>query len=173
MTKSRKRNVTTALSVPGYGEGMSERLRTGSRFERRGKSTGCRMTNDCKHRKGSSTVVADRVEFSLGEPLFDGRSLELVVKQVGTSSYRRDGVKGGDTYGRFGESNWGDPWLFCSATAEQIGEGIRRNAESPGRCGQRESETAIVVRTGRDNRTRRERRAVRLRALSARRMDRR
>ena len=173
MTKSRKWKATTALLVPACGKGMSERLWTGSRLERQGKSTGRRNTNDCKHRKGTSTVVAGRVEFSLGEPLFDGRSLELVAKQVGTSSHRRDGVKGGDTYGRFSESNWGDPWLFPRSKDSGIGEGIRRNAESLGRCGQRESETAIVVRIGRDNRTRQERRAVRLRALSAQRMDRR
>jgi RNA-directed DNA polymerase len=59
------------------------------------------MTNDRKHRKvcpgGDSWQSREE---SRGEPLFDGRSLPAMGKQLGTRTHGLDGVKGGDTHGR-------------------------------------------------------------------------
>ena len=168
MTMSPKRNAScTKFVVPACGEHLESTCeRTGHQFERLSKQTGRRMTNACKHRKGNPTVIAGRVgDFRVGEPLFYGRSLVSVVKNVGACSHRPDGVKDGGMSGKLCDSNWGDPPQFPPSGG--ITWRIRPGAESAVGCCGWESESAIVVRMCADNRTATERRAGRLSTRSA------
>lgn len=168
MTTSRQRKASNAkFVVPACGEHLeSVVLWTGRQCERQGEPTGRRMTNDCKHRKGEPAAITVRAGvFGVGEPLFDGRSLLLMAKQVGTSSHRPDGVKGGGMLGRLSGGNWGGPRRFLPLGG--ITRRIRHGAESARGGRGWASESVIVVWMCADNRTATERRAGRLSTRSA------
>ena len=90
------------LGVNGLGVALWQKKEShASQSERQGKHAGCRMTNDRKHRKACPGGDSwQSREESRGEPLFDGRSLPAMGKQLGTCTHGLDGVKGGDTHGR-------------------------------------------------------------------------
>jgi hypothetical protein len=80
-----------------------------SQSERQGKRTGRRMTNDRKHRKACPGMCCWQSQGdSVVEPLFDGRRLTVMGKQLGTCTHRADGVKGGGTLGRNHAFNSGE-----------------------------------------------------------------
>lgn len=84
-------------------------VETGSQSERRGKRAGCRKTNIRKHRKGcrGGHSWQSRGESS-GEPLFDGRSLADMGKQLETCTPVLDGVKEGGMRGPIHGFNSGE-----------------------------------------------------------------
>jgi len=94
--------VRKVLGVNGLGVALWQKKEShASQSERQGKHAGCRMTNDRKHRKACPGGDSwQSREESRGEPLFDGRSLPAMGKQLGTCTHGLDGVKGGDTHGR-------------------------------------------------------------------------
>ena len=55
-------NIRSQCAVTKSPEGEFARYEqtTRSQPERRGKDTGCRITNDCRHRKGKPAGIADK-----------------------------------------------------------------------------------------------------------------
>ena len=72
--------------------------RTLRQSEQRGKLTGRRKTNYCKHRKGKTPVITVRgVDFEWVEHLFDVRRPPDIEKQMDKCINIAHGVKGDDT----------------------------------------------------------------------------
>ncbi len=106
-----------------------------SQSERQGKRAGCRLTNVRKHRKGypDKDYWQSRVD-SRGEPLFYGRSLTVMGKQLGRCTHDLDGVKGGGKRGQnhtlnSGESLFGRSFcerkLWYKPTGESLGNAVQ------------------------------------------------
>ncbi len=103
---------------------------THSQSERQGKSAGRRKTNSRKHRKGTMAEIAGRAMENgyKGEPLFDGRSLVLTGKKMGTSTCEPVGVKGYGMYGKHLRVKSGED--LCGLGETRVRDGIRPDAES-------------------------------------------
>ena len=107
-------------------DGKAEQQRTPRQSERRGKLTGRRKTNYCKHRKGeASGNTARDADFELAERLFDARRPLGTGKQMDKRTSVAHGVKGDDTSRKSMRATGESP-----SNPARVGSGIRRNAES-------------------------------------------
>ena len=150
---------------------------TRSQSERQGKRAGRRMTNDRKHRKGCHGNYSWQSRGdSRGEPLFDGRSLTTVGKKMGRSTRSLDGVKGDGMRGRSRLEKSGEDLQGPVAYISELPNSERRWVRI-GISPKSEIHSNVLQGVGdghstenlRDNKTRREERAISLGCLPERR----